>query len=333
MMIALETGQLAIGYPGRRGENRLAQGLDLELSSGRLVGLLGANGIGKSTLLRTLAGIQPALAGQVLVSGVDIRSLQPVERARRLGLVLTTPSPPSLMNGYSLVALGRHPHTDWLGSLREEDHRQIRAALRAVKAQEIAGMPVAQLSDGQRQKLFIARALAQECPVMLLDEPTAYLDLPRRIETMALLKRLAHEQKRAILVSTHDLELALRSCDRLWLMSASGITVGAPEDLALDGSLGDALAVDGISFDQHRGSFFADARGGLAVRVHGAGIEAIWLRRALKRAGYTVSERTKAIVASPGQNGRGPAWQLQVNERVSHHATIAELLSELECSA
>lgn len=249
MSAALETRDLAIGYRRRgKGAIVLYDGLNLHLPPGELVGVLGANGLGKSTLLRTLAGIQPPLAGQVLLSGCDIGALKPAELARRLSMVLTNVPPPTLMNGYGLAALGRHPHTDWLGTLRATDHRRIEAAIRAVQAEPLVDMPVTELSDGQRQKLFIARALAQECPVMLLDEPTAYLDLPRRIECMALLKSLAHEQGRAILVATHDLDLALRHCDRLWLMSASGITIGAPKELLVNGSLGAAFGMEGIGF-------------------------------------------------------------------------------------
>ncbi len=252
MNAALETRDLAIGYR-RRGKSNLGlgQGISLQLKPGQLVGLLGANGLGKSTLLRTLAGIQPPLAGQVLLAGCNLGHLKPAELARRLSMVLTNTPPPALMSGYGLVALGRQPHTDWLGRLHAQDHQRIQAALRAVKAEELAEMPVSELSDGQRQKLFIARALAQECPVMLLDEPTAFLDLPRRIACMALLKQLTREQSRAILVATHDLDLALRHCDRLWLMSASGMRVGAPQDLVMDGSLGAAFDVEGSSFEAH----------------------------------------------------------------------------------
>ena len=173
------------------------------------------------------------------------------------------------MNGYGLVALGRHPHSDWLGRLTAADHRAVAWALNAVSASDLAEKPLAQLSDGQRQKLMIARALAQEAQVMLLDEPTAYLDLPRRVETMQLLKELARSAKRAILVSTHDLDLALRSCDQLWLMSADGIVTGAPEDLVLDGGLGKTFSAAGITFDKRIGSFVMDPPGGPSVRVIG----------------------------------------------------------------
>ncbi len=327
----LETRALAIGYR-RRGKSdlRLGHGLELRLQRGKLVGLLGPNGIGKSTLLRTLAGVRKPLAGQVLISGSDIANLKPGELARHLSMVLTALPPPMLMTGYGLVALGRHPHTDWLGRMTPEDHSKVAAALRAVKGEDLAEQALAELSDGQRQKLLIARALAQESQIMLLDEPTAYLDLPRRIETMSLLKRLAHSQQRAILVSTHDLDLALRSCDRLWLMSPAGITVGAPEDLVLDGRLSETFRADGVRFDQRRGGFFLDPPGGRAIHVAGDSEETAWMRRAVRRAGFALNNEPGKIVVMRAQNGREPIWKLRINESVTKHQTIEAVLNRLE---
>ena len=329
--MSLQTRDLSIGYRRRgRPDKVLARALDLRLRPGELVGLLGPNGIGKSTLLRALGGAQRPLAGRVLLGQRDIARLKPQERARRLSMVTTAAPRPRLMSGYALVALGRHPHTDWMGRLTEADHAAIAWALVAVKGVELARQPVAELSDGQRQKLMIARALAQESEIMLLDEPTAFLDLPRRIEIMALLKQLARTTELAILVSTHDLDLALRNCDRLWLMSGAGITAGAPEDLALDGSLGATFRTEGISFDQRRGSFTADAATGARVYAPGDGEPAIWLRRALTRAGYALAETPGRIEITHRGNGEGSNWHLRVSARKSRHATIAAALETLE---
>ena len=300
------------------------------MQRGKLVGLLGANGIGKSTLLRTLAGMQKALAGQVLLAGDELARLSPLERARRLTLVLTAAPPVGLLNGYALVALGRHPHTDWLGRLGAEDRAAVDWAIGAVNAHELAERPVAELSDGQRQKLMIARALAQESELMLLDEPTAYLDLPRRVETMQLLKRLAQEAERAILVSTHDLDLALRSCDRLWLMSGAGIEVGAPEDLVLAGRLGETFQADGMQFDRSSGLFLLEPGTGPTARVEGNSAEAVWMRRALERAGYVVDGTPDEIEVSPLGNGSSGGWVLRLNGQSSKHASIEAVLDKLE---
>lgn len=258
-MTALETRALTIGYRRRRGDIVLAQDLDLQLQRGSLVGILGANGIGKSTLLRTLAGMQAPLAGQALLDGEDAAKLLPRDLARRLSIVLTAAPQASLLNGYALVALGRYPHSDWLGRLNKADHAQVAWALQAVGAQDLAERRVSQLSDGQRQKLMIARALAQDCPLMLLDEPTAFLDYPRRLETLRLLRRLTREADRAILVCTHELELALRYCDEIWLMSEHGLQVGSPATILRDGLLSAAFGIEDINFaDFARGRYSLD---------------------------------------------------------------------------
>ncbi|MGB1285485.1 MAG: ABC transporter ATP-binding protein, partial [Aggregatilineales bacterium] len=246
---ALITDKLAIGYrTKRRPDSVIAENLALHLYHGQLVCLLGANGCGKSTLMRTLAGMQPPLSGRVILSDDDLQALSIADRATRLSIVLTERPNLGLMNGYALVALGRHPHTDWMGNLSDHDKSVVQWAVDAVDARDIADAPVIELSDGQRQKLMIARALAQESDVILLDEPTAYLDLPRRVEMMRLLKHLAAETNRAILLSTHDLDLALRSADKLWLMSDGVIRMGTPEDLILSGAFEATFQSEGVTF-------------------------------------------------------------------------------------
>lgn len=328
---ALETRDLTIGYRRRaQGDIVLARGLNLGLRKGRLVGLLGPNGVGKSTLLRTLAGLQKALAGRILYGGQELATLKPSALARRLSMVLTEAPQPNMMNGYSLVALGRHPHSDWLGRLTAADHQAVAWAISAVGGDHLAEMPLAELSDGQRQKLMIARALAQEADIMLLDEPTAYLDLPRRVETMQLLKRLARKSERAILASTHDLDLALRSCDQLWLMSDKSIETGAPEDLALQGKLGETFRSADINFDAGLGAFVLEASPGPRVCLIGDGFELLWMRRALERAGYQVGDKPGAIVvAHHGENG-ATCWQLRMNGDASAHESIQAVLDALE---
>jgi iron complex transport system ATP-binding protein len=232
----LETHDLAIGYQSRSTTRRVVvASINLRLEAGELVCLLGPNGAGKSTLLRTLAGMQAPLQGQIQIMGTDLYRLSPIDRARRLGVVLTDRAEVGALSVRALVALGRYPYTDWAGRLTAADEICIDQALAAVGATALALRLFGQLSDGERQKALIARALAQEPNLLLLDEPTAFLDWPRRVEIMGILRRLARESGRAVLLSTHDLDLALRGADRLWLLPPGGpIRAGMPEELVLD---------------------------------------------------------------------------------------------------
>lgn len=287
----LHTTNLSIGYAGTSAHT-VARGLHLHLHAGELVALLGPNGAGKSTLIRTLAGMQPPLAGTVQLDGVDLTTLPARERARRLSVVLTERPAVEQLRVRDLVALGRHPYTDWFGNLNAADHAMIEQSLAAVAALEFADRPFHTLSDGERQRVLIARALAQEPRLLILDEPTAFLDLPRRVSILHLLRRLAHRTRRAILLSTHDLELALHTADLLWLLDEDGtLYTGAPEDLVLAGTLARVFARDGVVFDMQSGSFRSPASSHSTAHLHAPDVPAmwrIWTERALQRGGVQV---------------------------------------------
>jgi iron complex transport system ATP-binding protein len=278
----LETRGLAIGYRHhRRPVCVIAEGIDVALSAGQFVCLLGPNGAGKSTLIRTLAGMQTPIEGTIFIAGKPLRGLSARALAQRMSLVLTQRIAVGMMPVLSFVALGRHPYTNWMGRLTR--------SLADVGIEALVRRPVCELSDGERQKVKIARALAQEPQVMILDEATAFLDLPRRVELMSLLKRLAHESGRAILLSTHDLDLALRSADRLWLLPPCGpLREGVPEDLVLDDAFSATFSDGAIASDKGSGAFVATGRKKGAVSLHGGGTPAMWTYRALERAGYRV---------------------------------------------
>ena len=242
-MSALATQALTIGYaPVRRAPKPVARDLELSVRRGQVVCLLGPNGAGKSTLLRTLAGLQKPLAGQVNLEGHDLYGMTAQERARNVAVVLTDRVNPGLLTGWGLVALGRTPHTGFMGTLTPADERAVQEAVEAVGATALADRPVIELSDGERQKLMIARALAQETPLILLDEPTAFLDAPRRVEILTLLRDLARDVGRAVVVSTHEVHLALEIADVLWLMDGrGGFSAGPPSTLVSDGSFNAAF--------------------------------------------------------------------------------------------
>ncbi|QPC82253.1 ABC transporter ATP-binding protein [Phototrophicus methaneseepsis] len=330
----LQTHALAIGYKAsRQPAITIAQDLSLHMQRGQLVGLLGPNGAGKSTLMRTIAGMQKPLQGQILLNGADVHQIPAHDLAQHMSIVLTDRPNLGLLNGYALVALGRHPYTNWMGQLSEHDEDVVRWAVEAVGAEDLADKPVMELSDGQRQKLMIARALAQETELILLDEPTAYLDLPRRVEIMALLRHLAHDTGRAILISTHDLDLALRSADRLWLMSGGTIHTGTPEDLVLNGAFEAAFQSEGIAFDRQTGTFSLGTAPHTAVYVGGDGIAATWTRRALERAGYqlaTESSASQAIITVTDTLTDGPCWHLHLADETYDVTSIDALLNTLQ---
>ena len=214
-MITLKN--LVVGYPDGRHTRQLNHAANEEAHDGMLTCLIGANGAGKSTLLRTIAGFQLPLEGTVLLGGDDVRALSPRQRAERMAVVLTDRPDVMCTTVWEMVATGRAPFTGFWGRLSGKDRNIVTRSLRLVGIGWMADRTVASLSDGERQKVMIAKALAQQTPVVLLDEPTAFLDYPSRVEVMQLLLNIAHEEHKTVLLSTHDLDLALQTADRIWL--------------------------------------------------------------------------------------------------------------------
>lgn len=308
----IETQSLAIGYAVHRGAPKVvASGIGVRIAAGELVCVLGPNGAGKSTLLRTLAGLQAPLAGRVLLDGVSVHAIPPRQRARALSVVLTDRVSAGLLDVYSLVSLGRSPYTDWAGTLTPHDHDVVQAALRSVDAEPFATRRVVELSDGERQRVVLARALAQQPRLLVLDEITAFLDLPRRVEIMRLLRRLARDTQTAILLSTHDLELALRTADRIWLMPKDGSTlVGSPEQLVLSGAFEGAFRSEGVEFDAATGMFRLHREPHGDVEVIGDSLHAIWTGRALERHGYRLRPAGSGSAMTVIVDGSAPTWTL-----------------------
>lgn len=247
---------LSIGYTQKGSEKVVAQGLNAAINSGELTCLLGCNGVGKSTLLRTLSSFQPALGGDVMLYNDATSGLSPLtsytdkELSRMIGIVLTEKPDVRNMTVEDLVGMGRSPYTGFWGTLSADDKQIVADAIRLVGIEPLRGRMIHTLSDGERQKVMIAKALAQQTPIIYLDEPTAFLDYPSKVEMMQLLRRLAHEQQKTIFLSTHDVELALQLADCLWLMEPNVLSVGTPRQLAGDGALSRFVERDGIVFER-----------------------------------------------------------------------------------
>ena len=248
MTISLDN--ISIGY----GSIVVADGINAKLNSGQLTCLLGANGAGKSTLLRTLSAFQPALAGSITYDGRELDDFTPQERARLIGVVLTERSKMEYMSVRDLVAMGRMPYTGFWGGMNDDDRKIVKVGIMA-----LADRLVDTLSDGERQKVMIAKALAQQTPVIYLDEPTAFLDFPSKVETMQLLLTLCHDMQKTVFLSTHDVEIAIQMADSCWVMETGdgcsvlgvgGLHIGTPRELAEQGIISRFVERPGVVFDK-----------------------------------------------------------------------------------
>ena len=262
----IELKELTIGYAQKNNTKVVASGINATLHSGRLTCLIGANGIGKSTLLRTLSAFQPPLSGEIFIdneSPIPLSTLTDKQLSRLIGVVLTEKPDVQNMTVFELVGLGRSPYTGFWGRLNEEDKEVVKESLRLVGIESLQDRLIQTLSDGERQKTMIAKALAQQTPVIYLDEPTAFLDYPSKVEMLTLLRHLARETGKTIFLSTHDMELALQIADELWLMTAeessstglcqspkeTTLIIGTPQELASNGSLSHFIDRPGLHFD------------------------------------------------------------------------------------
>jgi iron complex transport system ATP-binding protein len=253
------TTNLSIGYPTKRKPIVIAENLNVELKVGQLISLVGANGIGKSTLLRTLTGIQKPLSGRVILNEKEIHSYQPLDLAQNLSLVLTDKLPPSNLTVFELIALGRQPYTNWLGKLSNEDFEKINQAIKLTQIEHLVAKKHYEISDGQLQIVLIARALAQDTPLIILDEPTTHLDLFHKVSVFKLLKKLSQETSKCILFSTHDIDLAIQLSDEMIVMTEKEVVQNQPCNLISQGIFNSLFKDSSISFDSEKGKFIVSS--------------------------------------------------------------------------
>ena len=251
----LFTTDLSIGYSSKKGNTTIAEHLNLNLEEGKLIALIGANGIGKSTLLRTLTGIQKPLSGSVFLNKKNIHDFTALALAQNLSVVLTEKLPPSNLTVFELIALGRQPYTNWVGKLTGDDLDKITDALKLAQIEHLTHKKHFEISDGQLQKVLIARAFAQDTPLIILDEPTTHLDLLHKVSLFKLLKRLAHETNKCILFSTHDIDMAIQLCDEIIVMTLDKIVQDEPCNLISKGVFDTIFKDENLFFDKEKGKF------------------------------------------------------------------------------
>ena len=324
----LSLNSLKIGYVSGKKENILLPPLSASAIRGELIAVIGRNGIGKSTLLRTLAGLQQPLGGEIFYSKKNIRDYSRMELAQEVGYISTEIVKVSNMRVYDLVALGRFPHTNWIGKIEAKDHMAIMDALKKTSMESFREKFVSELSDGERQKTMIARILAQDTGIMIMDEPTAFLDVAGKYEILHLMHLLSNKNKKTIIFSTHDLQMAISQSDKIWLILDNKLFEGAPEDLMIAGAFDHLFDSSTVVFNSEDGtfSFRSDTKGN--IYVEGDGNKKHWTMMAINRAGFNVSkEKTFPYIIIPSESNK--FWRLSNKTDILEFSTIYELITYL----
>jgi iron complex transport system ATP-binding protein len=325
-VLSLES--LMIGY--EKGRHAIPVYLPVNASGrrGEIIAVVGRNGIGKSTLLRSIAGLQKPLAGTIKINDREISEYSKTGLAQILGYVSTEVVKVNNMRVYDLVSLGRFPHTNWYGKIKHSDHEVVMNCLEMTGMTALADMLITEISDGERQKAMIARVLAQDAAIMVMDEPTAFLDITSRYEIIHLMHHLADKKAGTIVFSTHDLNVAISEADKIWLMLDDDLKEGSPEDLMLEGSFDKLFLSPEVRFNANDGTLTINKEERGSLYVEGTGSLKYWTEKALSRVGYLIiSKKTPRYIRTPkDKNGM---WIL-VNENSSHeYSTIYDLMRVL----
>jgi iron complex transport system ATP-binding protein len=324
----LSVDSLRIGYGSGKNANSLLPPLNARADVGELIAVIGRNGIGKSTLLRTLTGLQKQLGGEIFYFGKNIKDYTRIELAQQVGYISTEIVKVSNMRVYDLVSLGRFPHTDWIGRVGVRDHEVITDALKKTSMSSFAQKFVSELSDGERQKAMIARILAQDTGIMIMDEPTAFLDVASKYEILHLMHLLSGSGNKTIIFSTHDLQMAISQADKIWLILENELIEGAPEDLMLAGEFDHLFDSSTVIFNSGDGtfSFRSDTRG--VIYLEGEGNKRYWTEKAINRAGFKVSkEKTLPYILLPSESNF--LWKLFKENGVHEFNSLYELIRYL----
>lgn len=320
----IEICQLTTGYRSSRGEHIVSRDIELQTRTGELIMLMGPNGSGKSTLMQTIAGLIKPISGEVRIAGLPVQQIKDKERAKLMSLVLTDRIEHTSLTVWDIVTTGRYPYLGQRGKLHPNDIAILQRSLETCRLADMAHRCFSKLSDGEKQRVMIARALSQETPLMLLDEPTAHLDLPSRLEVLTMLRQLARDLNKSILVSTHELDLAIQWADGIWLFDkAGGISSGAPEELVLSGDIERVFSNERLHFDTMSGEFRLMTDSQQAIQLSAEGLRHTWAERALQRMGYATDlERTDA---TPLVEAHSQGWLLHYNGQELLAPNISEL--------
>ena len=327
----LTIDNLKIGYRSGGTDKIIMQELSSSAFKGELIAVIGKNGIGKSTLLRTIAGLQSSLGGEIYYEKEHILDYSRMELARKVGYISTEPVRASNMSVYDLVALGRFPYTDWTGRINKENHLVIMDAIENAGMASFCSRYIGELSDGERQRAMIARILAQDTLLMVMDEPTAFLDIGSKYEILHLLHNLAKRRGKTIIFSSHDLHIAISQADKIWLLSGDQLKEGAPEDLMLQGDFDHIFDSSTVRYNSDHGtfSFRNDAKG--SIHIEGEGILRHWTEKAVNRAGYDVSgDKTDPFIIVPA--GECKHWRLISGNQSEGFDTVYDLIEGLSAA-
>jgi len=320
--ITLDLHDLTIGYTSGKNHYPIIENINIKAQKGQLICFMGPNGVGKSTLLRTICKLQPALSGNIIINDNALEDISASDLAKQISLVLTDRINAGNLSAYELVALGRYPYLGWNVKPDAQDQQQVERAINQAGIQDLIDKKVYALSDGQLQKVMIARALAQDTPIMILDEPTAHLDLNNRVAVVNLLKKLAQDTQKTIIMATHELDLALQTADRLWLAgSQQPIQEGIPEDLVLNGVIDNVFQLKG--YDLKTGQL-EKASLGYKIAIEGEGHNYLWTKNALERNGFEIDSNAELMVQI---KDKPLTWM--IHKKGTAYRTLEHLISDL----
>jgi iron complex transport system ATP-binding protein len=324
----IELQNLSVGYISKKSKNIILKNVDAKLEKGKLTCFLGRNGAGKSTLLKTILGVIEPIEGSILISQREMKNISANERARKISAVLTDVVKIEHISVEEFVALGRIPHTNWRGIIESEDKKHINNAITICEIDNIRNKIITELSDGQLQKVNIARAICQDTDLILLDEPTAHLDVSNKFKVFEILRKLAIDHKKSIFIITHDLELAFQNADILWVIDKKGkMQSGVTEDLLLDKKIIDSFLTSNFEFDYISGKFLYKRESRISFQLEGDSESTYWTKQALYKNGYGVD--TNSNFALKIDKDLKQWMLLENNSTISEFSSIKELIIEL----